>query len=156
MKTNQLRSALMSNPRTRSIYGGIYPRDRLPKSLGRRRPLAIIANTHRAHQPGLHWVAFYFDRYRKAVYFDSYGLPPKHSEFIRFLTDNASSYRYNTKRVQGNDTTCGMYCLYFLMSMIRKEGQKMLHHLTVRQFNDNDRWIRRWMKNVFNSPPDGV
>ena len=149
MKTSHLHRALVSNPHTYAIYGGIFPRDRLPLYLRNRRPLGIIANTHRAHQPGQHWVAFYFDRQGYATYFDSYGLPPKPREFRRFLNNNASSYVFNTKRIQGNDTTCGMYCLYFLYSMSRDQG-RMLRHLPNRRLYINDRWIRQWVKNSFN------
>ena len=149
MKTRELYRALKSNPHTNRIYGGIYPCDRLPLRIRRQRPVGIIANTHRAHQPGQHWVAFYFNRQGQTTFFDPYGLPPRHPEFIRFLAQNASTYSYNTRRVQGNDTTCGMYCLLFLYSMIRNHG-RMLTRLSARRLNENDRWVRRWVRNAFN------
>ena len=147
---------MMSNPHTYPIFGGIYPRDRLPSTL-RNKPLGIIVNTHKAHQPGQHWVAFYLDRQGHMTYFDSYGLPPTHQEFIQFIKRHSPSYTYNVKRVQGYDTTCGMYCLYFLLSMVRHQ-RKMFHHLYARSPSENDVWIRRWAKNVFKFPshtPEG-
>ena len=156
--TTQLHAAMMSNPHTYPIFGGIYPRDRLPSTLRKRRPIGIIANTHKSHQPGQHWIAFHIDRQGHLTYFDSYGLPPTHQEFIDFIKRHSPSYTYNAKRVQGHDTTCGMYCLYFLLSMARQQ-RKMLHHLYARSPQENDVWIRRWAKNVFKFPsptPAGV
>ena len=133
MRASHLHDALMRNPHTYKVYGGIYARDRLPPVI-KTRPLAIIANTHKAHQPGQHWVAFYFDRNGQSYYFDSYGLPPvMYPEFVQFLLENNRSssssttmmtttgYKYNNIRLQGSDINCGMYCLYFILTMIKHQ-----------------------------------
>ena len=152
MKTLELHHCLTSNPITSVVYGGIFPRNVLPKYVRRRKPRAFIANTHLAHQKGQHWIAFYFKRNGTAVYFDSYGLPPTiYPEFVQFLNNNSTSFTYNTKRVQGNDKTCGMYCLYFIMSMTSTtKTVKMFKHLISRRPFVNDQWIRKWVKNTFN------
>ena len=68
----QLQSVLQSDPFTSSIYQGIYPIDKLPKSI-QHFPAAIIANTDESNESGEHWVAFYFTSKHTAEFFDSYG-----------------------------------------------------------------------------------
>lgn len=150
MKTGELQLALTSNPYTHRVYGGVFPRDGLPIRLPRKRPLAFIANTHKNNRAGEHWIAFYFHKNGQAFYFDSYGLPPMYPEFLVFLKSNASSFTHNIKRVQGKQRTCGMYCLYFILSMVRGQARKMFKHLTShRSLTMNDQWIKRWYQNTF-------
>lgn len=149
MKTKQLHLALTTNPHTYSVYGGIYPRDKLPKHISKTRPVAFIANTHKHDQPGEHWVAFYFGKDGRAVYFDSYGEPPRYPEFITFLINNSATYVYNIERIQGFDKTCGIYCLFFLYNMTKRLAANMFQKLTITSWWKNDVWIRQWMRNHF-------
>ena len=146
MKTRQLHLALTTNPHTYHVYGGIYPRDKLPRYIAKSRPVAIIANTHKHFQTGEHWVAFFFNKDGRAVFFDSYGEPPRYPEFTTFLINNSMSYVYNTQRIQGFDKTCGIYCLFFLYNMTRLTAPSMLQKLTTSSWWENDAWIRQWMK----------
>ena len=149
MKTHELVQALLSNPTTHKVTYGVFARDQLPRHLRKQRPVAIIVNTHQKTKRGEHWVAFYFHKNGQTMYFDSYGLPPSYPEFVSFLKNNAVSYTYNTRRVQGNKRTCGHYCLYFIMSMVRKQPQKMFRHLNINNPTDNDKWIQDWYKYTF-------
>ena len=142
METIELHNALVSNPHTAAVVTWVGPRDMLPVTV-RRKPAGIIVNTHKSIQPGQHWVAMYIGKDAQGYYFDSYGLPPMYTEFKDFMKRNASSFKYNKIRVQGVSEHCGMYCLYFLMCMIR---QKKMHFTNP---GDNDRWIQQWMKDTF-------
>jgi hypothetical protein len=58
--------------------------DSLPKFV-HSYPAAFIINTHPKNKPGEHWIAVYFYANLKAVYFDSYGFPPRNKYVVKFL-----------------------------------------------------------------------
>lgn len=78
---------------------------------------------------GSHWVALYIDLKRgKIYYFDSVGKEP-HPDIMRFiqmvqlqskLLDNQYDYIINTLQHQQRDGQCGMYCIYFIISMLER------------------------------------
>ena len=72
MDTLELERAIGQDPWAEEQFSGVYPRDRLPKTV--RYPCAMILNTDPASEPGVHWVAVYFAEDGKGEYFDSYGL----------------------------------------------------------------------------------
>lgn len=99
-------------------FGGVRPADKLPSKI-KRRPRAYIVNTDKSHQPGRHWVAFYFPSRGPAEFFDSMGRPPDfyHKRFKNVLLNN---YIYNDKRLQQYGTrTCGHFCLYYVILRCR-------------------------------------
>jgi len=88
MNTLQIEHFLSKHSKTKSIFKGVFPSDRLPKTI-LKYPALIIANTDTSDQPGTHWIAFYFDSRRSAEFFDSYGQYPQKKEFLKFLKSNA-------------------------------------------------------------------
>ena len=96
-------------------YLGTYPRDRLGPRLSVNQ--GLIINTDTASGPGEHWVAIYMGE--KAIYFDSFGLPPLHQEIIDYL-DRISpiGWFHNTIDFQSiYQDTCGLHSIYFLCCM---------------------------------------
>ena len=59
----------------KSLHGQVCAKDELPVGKKPLQTKAFIVNTDLAIDPGQHWVALYF-KGNKAIYFDSYGLPP--------------------------------------------------------------------------------
>ena len=116
MKTQQLRKALKNNPITKSIFGGIYACNKLPKKVDNGK--AYIANTDPSHKRGQHWVGFYFTA-SHVYYFDSYGQLPIKPEFYQFMKQRKIKKVFNT-RLQGPGSACGHYCLYFILVMRNK------------------------------------
>ena len=53
-------------------FRGVYPLDKLPKSLGV--PSNIIINTHTHNLPGEHWLAVSYQKSGLVYAFDSFGL----------------------------------------------------------------------------------
>ena len=97
-------------------YLGTFARDELSFIIHKNQ--GIIINTDKSDGPGLHWVAIYMDE--RAIYFDSFGLPPLHKEIIIHL-DTISPYGwyYNTVNFQSiYQDTCGLHAAYFIISMI--------------------------------------
>ena len=79
-----LERCLRSDFKTRKIYGGVLPIDRLPLYRLRRKPRVYILNTDDSSGPGKHWVLVYFSAQMRGVYFDSYGfdvLDPRITQF---------------------------------------------------------------------------
>ena len=81
-------------------------------------PFCFVANTECQHNPGEHWVAFYFDRGGEAHYFDSFGKQPLYRAWLNYLTGNSSQglWDYSKTQIQSLDSpACGHYCIYYLI-----------------------------------------
>lgn len=68
---------------------------------------------------GSHWVAIVCKTEGKAIYFDSFGLPPLEKNIVRFLgTFCKRSYKYNTQSLQSPySSVCGAYCIDFIQQI---------------------------------------
>jgi hypothetical protein len=85
--------------------------------------LGVVYNLDPHNKDGSHWVANFVDLKRKKVYyFDSYGMkaPSQIAKFMRSLKlqDPSLELEYNARRFQFNNSECGMYSLYFIISML--------------------------------------
>ena len=95
-----------------NCFIGTYPRDVLPKIT--KFPSSFISNTDTSNQPGSHWIAIYIND-GFGIYFDSFGLPPLHKEYINYLNNYCNFWCYNSLTLQNiNSSTCGLYCILFL------------------------------------------
>ena len=61
-----------------------------------------------------HWIAIYFFKNKKAIFFDSYGQSAKLYKLDKFLRKNSVSFIENTQILQGNSPYCGYYCVFLL------------------------------------------
>jgi hypothetical protein len=93
--------------------------------------VGIIFNLDKHYQSGSHWVAVFLSMDKKEIYyFDSYGDKPPANilGFIKNIQKQGENigckikYLYNTNRHQYGDSECGMYCLYFIISMLQYGG----------------------------------
>ena len=66
------------------VFRGVYAIDQIA-SLKPSAPSAYVFNTKPTGSSGEHWLAVYIMENRKAVYFDSFGFRPQHTQIIRFL-----------------------------------------------------------------------
>jgi hypothetical protein len=104
--------ALCFHHQTKSIFAGVYARNKIPK-VPKQKRIAYIVNTDPANKPGKHWVAFFLTR-KTIYYFDPYGIPPH--GFHRILRSR-KNVCYFGQRLQGMGRMCGHYCLYFILAM---------------------------------------
>ena len=91
--------------------------------------VGIIFNTDPHTEDGEHWVAMYMDLNKgKLYYFDSYGeeIPKQIEKFADNVIKQANSMGRNNfkkyiskKRHQFSESECGMYCLYFIVEMLK-------------------------------------
>ena len=103
----------------------------LNKSLAEgKRKIGIIFNLDTHDKPGSHWVALFIDTKKNNIYYlDSYGdNPPRQikrfSEKVQnqsLKVGNKRKYKFlvNRKRHQFGNSECGMYCLYFIIEMLK-------------------------------------
>ena len=112
MKTSQLGKALKFHPATKHVYGGVFPRNRIPR-IPRHVRTAYVINTDPDSQPGQHWVAFFLTK-DTVYYFDPYGIKPICFQKIF----RSRKKKYFCKRLQGMGRMCGHYCIYFILSVI--------------------------------------
>ena len=66
------------------VFKGVYALDQIA-NLKPSVPAAYVFNTDPIRAPGEHWVAVYITSSRKAVYFDSFGFQPQHTQIVTFL-----------------------------------------------------------------------
>jgi len=131
-------------------YKGAHPIDYLPKAPVPK-PAAMIVNTDPHDKPGKHWVAIYIDIDGSADYFCSYGYGPR-KLIQQFLQCNAQGgWRQNTQRVQGLlSTTCGHYCVYFLMYRCRGVPMNViLEHFDKKDYACNDEMVVQFVNRYF-------
>ena len=102
---------------TRKIYLGCYAIDELTKI--NKFPSCLIINSEPRTKSGEHWLACYLDSHKNVYFFDSYGKEPSFYKLDKFLKNNSLKIFYNTKRIQGILPYCGLYCIFFLIFIVR-------------------------------------
>jgi hypothetical protein len=124
MNTPQLERALGLHPKTRPIFRGCYPANRIPFPPPHSGyPHSYVINTDPSHLPGEHWVAIHFPSPYRVEYFDSLGdWPPTPliANYLRRYTTNAcisdAKLLYNRVQFQSERSAgCGKYVIHFLL-----------------------------------------
>ena len=117
--------------------------------------IGIVFNLDPHYKGGSHWVAIFVDLKKcKIYYFDSYGYPPHKQikKLIKEIEKQCVSYQFNMettineKRHQYGNSECGMYCLFFIISMLKGEKYK---NFEKKRFTDEYMLMMR--KKFFNS-----
>ena len=98
--------------------------------------IGICFNFDPHDKPGSHWVASMIDlKENIAYYYDSYGKPPPkeiNDFFAKCKTQGIKRIVYNDIRHQRKQSECGMYSIFFLVSMLlgKKFDEICLDELT--------------------------
>ena len=138
MNSSQLHTALANHRLTAQIYKDVRPADRLPKNQLR----AFVINTHPSHLPGEHWVVLLYTD-RNTTYFDPYGLQPPNI-IGNQLTEHKLSV--NTTRFQGSRNTCGLYCMYYILTTISPNHSM---DIFADDLDFNDRLVHKLVYSMF-------
>jgi hypothetical protein len=90
--------------------------------------IGVVFNLDRHDQSGSHWVSLFIDLVDNFIfYFDSTGekAPPEIESFIKKVTSQKPLEVYNSTKIehQLKDTECGMYSLYFIITMLLRERE---------------------------------
>ena len=115
MDTLQIARLLAIDPRTRSFFLGVVPKDGLPTTIDALQ-VAFVCNTDDGDEPGEHWIALYLDADGRGVYFCSYGLALRHAAFRTFMNEQCSEWTHNSNRLQSPlSNVCGQYCVAYVL-----------------------------------------
>lgn len=101
--------------------------------------IGIIFNLDKHDKEGSHWIALFIHTKKREIYYlDSYGekMPRQVAKFVNKVKKQANSigkgpYKVieNRRRHQFSESECGMYCLYFIIEMLKgKSFNKFLNH----------------------------
>ena len=144
MLGHELQSLLLSDVKTKRIFGGIFPRDKLPKTIFKK-PIIYIVNTDHSLGTGLHWVCIYVGVNHVIEYWDSFGFDIRHKEIYDFVHFNSIRYVYNNLVLQPLfSETCGYYCVFFAKYKSRGVSmRRILRHFRVERPHYNDFVVKR-------------
>tara|TARA_B100000686_G_scaffold340672_2_gene416716 strand:+ start:507 stop:1364 length:858 start_codon:yes stop_codon:yes gene_type:complete len=122
--------------------------------------IGLVFNTDKHNQPGQHWFSMFIDlvgknRKRPSIYYfdsadainDIQDLPLQILDLIEKL-QKQNNYQfdvlYNDKKHQYGDTECGIYCIHFLVEMLK--GKRFSNYV---QKRNDDRTIEDFRKKFF-------
>lgn len=109
----------------RGVFKGVFACNQLPNMFSL--PALFIINLSPSSQPGSHWVSLYIDERGSAFYFDSFGMPPRNSDIIRFMRLHSKKSVYNRKQLQHlSSIKCGRFACVFVISILRGAGFKSI------------------------------
>ncbi len=132
MDTLQLETVLKEDPYTNRLLMGVFARDQLPKTLYY--PCIWVVNNQPISKEGEHWTCAYFTADRKGEYFDSYGLCPR-GVLKTYMENHSTQWIWNGTKIQGLlASTCGHFCLYYLLHRCRDLPMKDI----IKHFKDID------------------
>lgn len=107
------------------IFKGVFASDQLPTAFSL--PALFIINLSPSSQSGSHWVSLHIDDEGFAFYFDSFGIPPRNFNILRFMKLHSKKYIYNEKQLQHlSSIKCGRFACVFVISVLRDNGFKQL------------------------------
>jgi hypothetical protein len=95
----------------------------------KKRKLGIVFNLDKHDEPGSHWVSMFVDLDNKFIFYFDSALNPTPPEIVRLkktimkqglALNPPINFKYitNTKAHQKTNTECGMYTLYFIISLL--------------------------------------
>lgn len=142
-------------PTNQVCFLGVFARDTIPLA-AINYPCCMVLNTDPISSPGSHWVAIFKDESNYGYYFDSYGKPPSHDEFIQCL-GFCSDWTYNTIQLQNwLSTTCGQYCIYFITKHAKGySSRRIIDSLDQKDLETNDAFVNSWVTETYGgyNPP---
>src|SRR5262249_36943292 len=119
MNTIELITILSRDKITKPNFIGVYASDHIRSLQVRKFPACFMVNTDPSWKSGAHWLAIYISHNNKVEFFDSYGQDPsKYPTVFDFLKrQTGGDVRMNTEQQLQSyfSSTCGQFCLYFLL-----------------------------------------
>ena len=144
MDTLQIDRLLTMDPRTRSIFRGVVPKDGLSTTT-----TAFVCYTDDGDEPGEHWIALHLDADGRGDYFCSYGLPPRHAAFRTFMNEHCSEWTRNSKRLQSPlSNVCEQYCIAYVLFRCNGFPTRTFINLFGTDLVANDCRVIDWVKQL--------
>lgn len=142
-----MNSLELANLCTFKCFLGVFASDQLPTDVPR--PSCMIVNTDDSSKSGKHWISIFINKEGYGDFFCSYGRKPL-KVFVDFLDKNCFDWNYNSKRIQGDGTTCGQYAVFFLFCRSKGASLQKFLSLFANDFNDNDILVTTFINAKFN------
>jgi hypothetical protein len=152
MNTSQLIQVMEQDRKSWKKFCGVFSSDLLPSEISRY-PCGLIVNTDPQTEKGTHWLAMYFPSKETGEFFDSYGQRPEfyHKSFEQYLNNDADSWTYNHRCLQSiTSSTCGQFCLYFIMNRNRGKSLPRIVNSFSRNTMLNDHRVSYFVQRFFN------
>ena len=111
---------------------------------------SILSTQTQTGYPGCIGLLAIFSQTGPAEFFDSLGNPPDyyHEDIEAFLLRNSNQeYIYNSKRVQGYNSTCGYFGLYFSLNRAVGISMNIIVHSLSDDWSLNDVIVQKFVKN---------
>lgn len=119
LSTQQIYKEIHKDPYARLTFLGVFAKNRLPQV--KIYPCSLVVNTDPSDKPGEHWLAIYFNADKSCEFFDSYGNKPEYYGLDEYVKNNSVVYKNNNVRFQDlSSSSCGYYCIFFLLLKSRK------------------------------------
>lgn len=157
MNSITLGNVLKHNKFTKKYFRGVYASNTLPL---KPKPASIlIANTDKAHLPGIHWVGFFIPPKKPknliTEFFDSYGRAPTRLDFLKFLRrTGAKEIYYNPMQIQSNNSeSCGQITCLYLLHKSKNKSLKTFLKLFSRDLKHNELVVKELFKKNFALKP---
>ena len=146
MNTSEILNILEQDSKIKPVLEGVFCRDKLPAVS--KLPLALAANTDSSKGPGEHWIGIFFPIDGQPMYWDSYGLAPRHKEFVKYL---GRQYDYNDVQLQSPfSSACGQYSIFFLAMACRGCTMKQIQNCFSESLMENDRLVTEFINRNYN------
>ena len=131
------------------VFKGVYAIDQIA-GLKPSAPAAYVINTKPITSFGEHWLAVYVTSNRKAVYFNSFGRPPRHSQIVSFLKKHSTKWTFSRKIIQNPFTvTCGEHCIVFLSRFHRFKQIRLAVKPYGPNLIKNDLWALKFVTKTY-------
>lgn len=147
MNNIEISKALRSDQRVREKFVGVFSCDQMPE---KEFPGFYVANTKPSTHGGEHWIAFYTPEEGVTETFDSFGQHPKeYSKYFQEWIGNDFLIMSNAVRQDNNTTTCGQYCMFFIL--LRAHGFKYNDVVSALTKNPlvNDHFVCKFVNKYF-------
>ena len=144
----ELNGALKNHATTRPYFIGCFSANTIPYP--ENYPFALIANTDPDNMPGAHWVAFYADDDNQLEMFDSFGNSHDAYPQFKYFVDKYETVKYNGVRLQQYfSSTCGYYCLMFVLFRCKKFSMEDIVHLFTDNHGNNDQVVTAFVNRTW-------
>lgn len=151
MDTVELTAIMEKDRYAKEKFIGVYAADFLRKLKITQLPVCFIGNTDPSWKPGTHWLAFYIDHGNNLEFFDSYGQHPSRYPIVsEFISSYAGKIKMNNFQVQSySSSTCGQFCLYFLLWRCRDISFSRIVNSFDRCTHANDILVTTFINGLF-------
>ena len=133
---------IVNNLGMANLFGGCFLKNELPKNVSAKYYIVNLDDSH-TNKGGTHWTLLVIRDSRRAIYFDSFGMPPP-NEVVKFLGDRQIIYSSNEMQ-NVNSVLCGYFCIYFMNELF---CHKSLYDILYDVSGNSDSFLKRYFKDM--------